>query len=133
VKQITFLTILVASFVTSFESNCQTNLGKSFQFISHQKFVTEIDTSSVTKFVKSVSKSNVVVINFFDENLVSNVASLTFLSQIDTDSCIKDLDSLFVRYVSNGWKINANEVIIFEDGSFYHLLIKKPLTKINLK
>jgi hypothetical protein len=120
-KLITIVAMFVSIFVTNL--NAQTNLGKTFNYISKQKSVTEIDTSSVTKFIKSVPKSNIIVINFFDENLVSNTASLTFLSQIDTDNCIKELDTLFVRYVTNGWRVNSNEVIIFEGGSFYHILV----------
>lgn len=118
-KFLIIFAIICTNFVTNL--NAQTNLGKNFEYISHQPCVIKIDTTSETKFITSLPKPNVIIINFFDENLVSNVASVTFLNQIDTNNCIKDLDSLFDRYVSNGWKIDENNVIVLDEGSFYHI------------
>ena len=122
-KKFITIAIIVTIFVTTFVTNlnAQTNLGKTFDYISHQPCVTKIDTISATRFVASVPKPNVLIINFFDENLVSNVACVTFSNQIDTNTCIKTLDGLFERYVSNAWRVDVNTVIVFEEGSFYHI------------
>ena len=114
-----FATFLFTTFVT----NCfsQNDLGKSFEQISKNKYVTKIDTNSVTKYVVQ-EFPNKTVINFFDKNFVSNVASVTYFKEDDIVETICNLNGSFDKNAPNSWKITTNIDVIFDENVFYFFL-----------
>jgi hypothetical protein len=123
------LFIILSIILQNFVIYSQNNLGKTFDEISKNKFVTEIDTTHIPKYVVRIPNNNVTVINFFNSNNISDVVSVTYKLKEETMDVINILDNNFIKFSNNSWQILENVYVKFEDDSFYYFW-KAPL-KIN--
>lgn len=112
--------IIIGLILQNFVIYSQNNLGKSFDEISKNKFVTVIDTTHIPKYVVRIPNDNVTIINFFNNGNISDVVSVTYKLEEETMEVINILDNNFIKFSNNSWQILENVYVKFDDGAFYY-------------